>query len=207
MSYKMVKNISGGSKSKKMASKDFKNKLNNHKLRTSNNEFEIYSIITEKLGGSHIRAIGIDGKKYMVHIGGKFRNERINKYDFILLGIRDWQSPVDTTSKKTIMTDLLEIYNEQEKMKLLKINGFNWQILLQNDNQLIMKNDGDEIFEFSNETESEYKNILEKEIIQQFNEKEIQKQELKKSQFGEQNNKDSCVSLNFDLDFIDFETI
>jgi hypothetical protein len=75
----MVKNISGGSKSKKMASKDFKNKLNNHKLRTSNNELEIYSIITEKLGGSHIRAVGIDGKNYMVHIGGKFRNERINK--------------------------------------------------------------------------------------------------------------------------------
>jgi translation initiation factor IF-1 len=197
----MVKNISGGSKSKKMASKDFKNKLNNHKLRTSNNELEIYSIITEKLGGSHIRAVGIDGKNYMVHIGGKFRNERINKYDFILLGIRDWQSPVDTTSKKTIMTDLLEIYNEQEKMKLLKINGLNWNVLLQNDNQLIMKNDGDEIFEFSNETESEYKNILEKEIIQQFNERHFVS--IKNATLSIKNNKDTCV----DDDFIDFETI
>jgi len=158
----MVKNYHGGSKSKKMASKNTTNH-NNRNLRVSQDDCEIYAIITEKLGGGHLRAVGVNGNKYMVHVGGKFRNERFNKYDYILIGLRDWQTSStssSSSSKKNIMVDLLEVYNDQEKNKLLKINGISWKILIQEDhsnNESHVSNAND--FEFSTETETEYNEI------------------------------------------------
>jgi initiation factor 1A len=156
----MVKNISGGSHSKKMASKNLKHQ-NNKNLRTIKDDCELYAIITEKLGGGHLRALGIDGNPYMVHMGGKFRNERINRYDFILIGIRDWQ----TENKTKIMTDLLEIYTETEKNKLMKINNINWSVL-NNVNQNVLKDkmDNEHINDivFTNEVELNYKDLMDK---------------------------------------------
>lgn len=189
----MVKNICGGSKSKKMASKNFKNSNINRNLRISQDNFECYGIITEKLGGGHMRAMGIDGNKYMVSIGGKFRNERINKYDFILFGLRDWQTNI-RNKDKDIKTDLLEVYNEQEKNKLLKLNGLNWQNLLQYDNSNFSFNsENDDNFNFSNETETEYKELLEKQLTEKIRGK--QNEEAKE-------NGDLNIDTDFDIDFI-----
>lgn len=154
----MVKNVSGGSKYKKMASKNFKIS-NQRNLRVSKEENEIYAIITKKLGGGHMLVLGIDGIEYMTHIGGKFRNERISLNDFILIGLREWQS----SSNKKNMTDLLEVYNENEKNKLIKINNYNWNTLLKMDNSFVEKNE-DDCFDFANETEINYKELLENEI-------------------------------------------
>jgi len=130
----MVKNQYGGSKHKKMSSKSFKQNISNG-LRTAEDEDELYAIITQKLGYGHILAIGIDNTEYMVHIGGKFNSEikNMKKYDFILIGKRVWET---TTNKKQPRADLLEIYNETDKKKLLKINGNNWNVLLRADTTL-----------------------------------------------------------------------
>jgi len=158
----MVKNITGGSKSKKMASKNFKVEMNTKKLRKAEDENEIYAIITEKLGGGHLRCFGINGNKYMVHIGGKFRNVRYNRFDFVLIGLREWQT--SSNKNKEEMTDLLEVYDENEKNKLLKINGFKWNLLLKQDTNYTIENNNEDSIKFSNEIESDYKDLLEKEI-------------------------------------------
>lgn len=195
----MVKNFSGGSKSKKMASKNFKPVSSHRNLRLSEEDCEVYGIITEKLGGGHIRCHGIDGNIYMVHIGGKFRNEKINRYDFILIGLREWQS--SSMKNNNVKADLLEVYNEQEKTKLLKINGKNWQVLTQQDNSSIIsssKNGDSDSFSFANETEIEYKELLEKQFIQ----KQLSSQ---KSSNHDNNNKENDSGNEEDI--IDFDFI
>ena len=146
--------------SKQMASKNFKN-LAQKNIRLSEDENEIYGIITKKLGGGHILVLCVNGVEYMCHIGGKFRNERINVYNFVLIGLREWQS----SSNKKNMTDLLENYNENEKAKLLKINGYNWNVLSNADNSFGGNHiNADENFVFADDTEIDYKEIIKNQI-------------------------------------------
>lgn len=98
----------------------------------------------------------------MVHIGGKFRNVRYNRFDFVLIGLREWQT--SNNKNKEEMTDLLEVYDENEKNNLLKINGFKWNLLLRQDTNYTTENNNEESIHFSNEIESNYKDLLEKEI-------------------------------------------
>lgn len=148
----MVKNISGGSKYKKMASKNFKN-CNQKNLRIAEDENELYGIIIKKLGGGHVMVLGINGTEYMCHIGGKFKNERINLNDFVLIGLREWQS----SNNKKNMTDLLEVYSENEKNKLIETNKNNWNVLLRADNSFVENNDE---IKFANDTEINYSELF-----------------------------------------------
>jgi initiation factor 1A len=158
----MVLNKHGGKKAKSAASKNQKPVHRNTRLVQE--EGEMYAIITKVLGGNHLTVKGIDGKEYMCHIGGKFKKERSSCYDFIMIGLREWQS----TSNSKQMTDLLEIYSDIEKKKLLKINGINWNILLDMDDRKTDTktdtNEEDEGYEFTNDEQSNLEDLINQQI-------------------------------------------
>ena len=116
----MVKNTTGGSKAKSMASKHFKAK--SKVLRTIQEEGEMYGVITDKLGGGHATVACMDNKSRMLVIGKKFRNERISKNQMVMIGLREWQTKI-TNSDKLEKCDLLECYNDTETDTLLHKYG------------------------------------------------------------------------------------
>lgn len=155
----MVLNKHGGKKAKGAASKNQKPVHRN--TRVVQEEGEMYAIITKVLGGNHLTVKGIDGKDYMCHIGGKFKKERATCYDFVMIGLREWQS----TSNSKQMTDLLEVYTEIEKKKLIKISGINWNILLDTDDRKKTEiNDDDEGYEFTNDEQINLEDLINQQI-------------------------------------------
>ena len=124
--------IKGGSRAKKCASKN-KKQMFNKDVRLADNEDEIYAIVTKILGGGHLDVLvldkqnttsGFQPRKAMCRIGGKFRSERIVIYQYLLVGKRSgWSS-------SNFMVDLLEVYNDTEKTKLIKKSpNINWSLL------------------------------------------------------------------------------
>jgi len=148
----MVKNIHGGSHAKKHASKYAKQTQRG--LRLAVEEEELYGIIIKKLGNGHMMVLILNNNKgvtVMCHIGGKFKRETITCFSYVLVGKREWQ----TISLKSAhqMVDLLEVYNDLEKNKLLKTGGINWKILAAVDESVGSTMGGDDdVIEFSNET-------------------------------------------------------
>ena len=120
----MVKNTTGGKKSKGMASKSFKPE-NKSTLRLSQDEkLEIYCSVIKILGDSMCHVKGItDGITRLCHIRGKFKG-RGKKDNFasnnswVLVGIRDYES---IKENKLQNCDLLEVYSEIECIKLKSI--------------------------------------------------------------------------------------
>lgn len=148
----MVKNIHGGSHAKKYASKH--TKQTQRGLRLAVEEEELYGIIIKKLGNGHMMVLMLNnnkGETVMCHIGGKFKRETITCFSYVLVGKREWQ----TVSSKSAhqMVDLLEVYNDLEKNKLLKISGINWEILAEVDESVGSTMGEDNDVEFSNETQ------------------------------------------------------
>ena len=116
----MVKNTTGGSKAKGMASKHFKTK--SRVLRVLQEDGEMYGVITEKLGGGHANVACMDNKNRMLVIGKKFRNERIAKNQMVMIGIREWQTKIQDSAKLE-KCDLLECYTDIETDTLLHKYG------------------------------------------------------------------------------------
>ena len=78
----MVKNTKGGSRHKKMASKNAKMGFKTHRLRKIQEEGEDYAIVVKNLGGGHcLVKCNSDGNERMCVIRGKFkgRNKRSNQ--------------------------------------------------------------------------------------------------------------------------------
>jgi len=147
----MVKNVHGGSNAKKHASK-YTKQPQQRGIRLAVEDEEIYGIITKKLGNGHMMVLTLDkniGVTVMCHIGGKFKREIIKCFSFVLVGKREWQTVSSKASHQ--MVDLLEVYNDLEKNKLLKINGINWKILSSVDESVGSTIGGDDDIEFSNE--------------------------------------------------------
>ena len=138
----MVKNNKGGSGHKKMARKDvFPNRVAS-KTRVAEDEYEYYAYIASMSGGQHCIATCQDGKNRLCIIRGKFRGAKGKRDNFItrgtwvLVGIRDWASE---TSKDGVLDkcDLLEVYNESDKIKLKTIPEIQWSMFINNDLSLI----------------------------------------------------------------------
>lgn len=132
----MVKNTSGGSGHKKFARKH-SNGVNNNKLRVSEDEMEIYAIVTKMLGNGMFYCCCTDGEIRLGHIRGKFtgrgkRNNIIDGGKWVLIGLREW----DKSSKgkmKIQQCDLLEVYSDTDKLRLKESVSQNWSILDSND--------------------------------------------------------------------------
>lgn len=130
----MVKNVHGGNKHKSQARKNTVSKPS-AKLRTATCEGELYAIVTKMLGNGMFTGHCIDDVPRLCHIRGKFsgRGKRDNIVEvgkWVLVGEREWDigSTADKTVKK-LKADLLEVYSELDKEKLIDTVPMNWTIL------------------------------------------------------------------------------
>lgn len=140
----MGKNIHGGSGHKKFARKHNGGASKSNKLRISEDEGEIYAIVTKMLGNNMFHCHCIDGTVRLGHIRGKFtgRGKRDNMVEggkWVLVGLREWDVPSEKSSSiskgktKIEQCDLLEVYTDMDKQRLKETISENWTILDSND--------------------------------------------------------------------------
>ena len=95
----------------------------------------------------------IDGLVRLCVIRGKFsgkgkRENRINRGSWVLVGLRDWE----ISSKDKPKCDLLEVYNDGDKEKIIKNSRENFRIFLSiNEDDLV----DEEQLKFVNEREEQ----------------------------------------------------
>jgi translation initiation factor IF-1 len=168
----MVKNTTGGSKTKGQARKLVTAKAGNS-LRLSQDESEIYAQVIKVLGGSMCHVNDADGKIMLCHIRGKFRGRGkrdnfVGNGTWVLVGLREWETSNDkegSGKKKLENCDLLEVYNEQDKDRLKNtVTTINWCLFVSNDTKTT--NDDDIGIEFSDEKTEEYRQLIEAQIIE-----------------------------------------
>ena len=117
----MVRNLKGGSKHKKFASKNVKaNSDFDERVRKSANKDEIYAAVSKILGNGRVEILCNDGITRHCVIRNKFRgkNKRNNELttgSVILAGLRSWETP-NPNKKETC--DLLCVYNNSQINKL-----------------------------------------------------------------------------------------
>jgi translation initiation factor 1A len=127
--HNMPRNTGGGNKAKKFASKSFI--VSDRATRFASVEGEVYAVVQRMLGGTICEVLCIDGIIRLCIIRGKFsgkgkRDNRLSKGSWILVGLRDWE----ISSKEKPKCDLLEVYNDTDKEKLIKNSRENFRIFL-----------------------------------------------------------------------------
>jgi translation initiation factor 1A len=165
----MVKNVSGGNKSKKVARKNVNNESSNvRQLRLIEENGECYAIITKIHGGGTVEAVCYDGKTRLCIIPGKFKgrgrsSNRVETGKWVMVGIRDWEVRSDGSQK----CDLLHVYSDGEKDKLLSRSDIDFAHLisvmkLSGDNKKNMSTDDDDDdgITFSNSKNIKYEEII-----------------------------------------------
>lgn len=165
----MVKNTTGGNKSKGQARK-FITPKQNISLRTSQDDCEVYAQVTKLLGNGMCHVLCIDGTTRLCHIRGKFRGRGkrdnfIGTNSWILVGLREWELNKDGSSKLQ-NCDLLEVYSDFDKEKLkTNINTIDWSQFISNDNKNCnVKKEEQEAVDFMDERADEYEELLRREI-------------------------------------------
>lgn len=139
----MGKNLHGGAGHKKFARKHASGSKSN-KLRVSQDEGELYAIVTKMLGNNMFHCHCIDGTLRLGHIRGKFtgRGKRDNMVEggkWVLIGLREWDVPSEKSSsiskgkEKMQQCDLLEVYTDTDKQRLKEATSENWAELEAND--------------------------------------------------------------------------
>jgi translation initiation factor 1A len=169
----MVKNITGGSNHKKFGRKYTNSAArSNNRLRVSEDEGELYAIVTKMLGNGMFHCLCIDGITRLGHIRGKFsgRGKRDNMVEvgkWVLVGLREWDITDDkmplSKSAKIQKSDLLEVYSETDKVRLKETVSENWQILDANDaskNGVKDINDYDDVFTFATDREIDRERLV-----------------------------------------------
>jgi translation initiation factor 1A len=139
----MVRNTHGGSGHKKFARKHTNGGAKSNKLRISEDEGEIYAIVTKMLGNGMFHCFCIDGVVRLGHIRGKFtgrgkRDNMVESGKWVLIGLREWDVPSEKPSiskvkDKIQQCDLLEVYSDTDKLRLRETVLENWSILDQHD--------------------------------------------------------------------------
>ena len=144
---KMVKNA-GGNKAKGFARKHTNGGKNDNILRVSEDEGEIYSVVTKMCGNSMFECVGIDRVSRLGHIRGKFsgkgkRDNIVQSGTWVLIGVREWdikkeeeKQEIDAKSTKKAklpQCDLLEVYTDNDKTRLRNEVVAEWKVLVKND--------------------------------------------------------------------------
>lgn len=190
----MVKNTHGGSGHKKFGRK-FTTTSKSNKLRVSEDEAEIYAIVTKTLGNNMFHCCCIDDVVRLGHIRGKFtgrgkRDNMVQTGKWVLIGLREWNtSSSEKTSTKAKMQqcDLLEVYNDSDKLRLRDSVAENWIVLDRNDvsRDLSEKPDESSGFIFGTDAdfereklEEEMKSATAKKITMKIDEKDEVEEEI-----------------------------
>jgi initiation factor 1A len=124
----MVKNVTGGKHAKKAGY------VGPRKLRMLESDLERYAIVTKMLGNSMCHVKCADDVIRLCIIRNKFTgkhkgNNFLKPGSWVLVGLRDWETKSDKIEK----CDLMEVYTESDKSKLLD-TAVNFMILLKEDN-------------------------------------------------------------------------
>ena len=160
----MVKNTTGGNKSKGYARKDQSGGANKNKLRLIVEEGEYYAIVTKMLGNGMCNVMCSDNVSRLCIIRGKFKGKGmhsniITNGTWVLIGIRDWESG---DKKGTLpKCDLLEVYSSIDKERLKSSVSIDLSMLSLNDTSTTTS---EEHVKFINEKEEEYIKTIEKSI-------------------------------------------
>lgn len=163
----MVKNTTGGNKSKGFARKNIVSVKQERATRLSTDENEIYAQVKKMLGNGMCEVLCADNVSRLCHIRGKFRG-RGKKDNFItsgtilLIGLREWETG-DAKPGKLPNCDLLEVYSDSDKVSLKKNSDINWSLFTSELASSSSKKLDDDI-EFMDETTMEYKELMENEI-------------------------------------------
>lgn len=130
----MVKNSTGGNKSKKMARKNQNSKMDyevKEVRKAMAGSGEMYAVVSKLYGGRECQVMCLDGKSRRCVIRTKFswktKSENVLSIGvWVLVGMRDWEVRQDGTEK----CDLLEVYSRAEKDKLRQVEKCNFGHLL-----------------------------------------------------------------------------
>jgi translation initiation factor 1A len=162
----MVKNTTGGSKTKGQARK-FITGTPKNTLRISKDELEIYAQVTKNLGNGMCHVMCIDGKTRLCHIRGKFRgrgkrDNLVNPGSWLLVGLREWELTSTKKDNKLENCDLLEVYNDYDIQRLKDSVNVDWLIFTRTNGENIQENlDG---LEFEDNKTTEYHELIEAQI-------------------------------------------
>jgi translation initiation factor 1A len=161
----MVKNYTGGSKTKSQARKNISISSNKMRTRISEDDCECYAQVEACLGNDMIHVMCIDGKKRLCHIRGSFRGKsrrdnNAKKGSWLLVGLREYETQRNSSKQKLENCDLLEVYNDSDKDKLKELFPTLFKTFIDNDNVLFDKNTYATDVEFTTETEDEYMNLV-----------------------------------------------
>lgn len=121
----MVKNNTGGNKSKKFGRKHLSTGNSNRALREVEDEDEMYAAVVKLFGHGRCEVMCNDGKIRDCVIRNKFRgrgkrDNMLNMGTWVMVGLRSWEV-IKEDKKETC--DLLEVYSGGEKEKLKKISS------------------------------------------------------------------------------------
>jgi translation initiation factor 1A len=159
----MVKNTHGGNKHKGFARKHTISKPSNS-LRVSNDENEVYAIVTKMLGNNMFHCYCIDNVPRLGHIRGKFAGGRGKRDNFValggwvLIGLREWEMAGE---KKMQQCDLLTVYSDMDKERLKDTISENWSILNNQDVTKTSKDtSGDDLFSFTTDRDDERERLV-----------------------------------------------
>jgi initiation factor 1A len=165
----MVKNTTGGSGHKKFAHKNATAPKSN-KLRVSDDEAEVYAIVTKMLGNGMFHCHCIDNTLRLGHIRRNFagRSKRDNFVEigkWVLIGLREWDMSSSSSASsgakgngKIQHCDLLEVYTDMEKLRLKESIAEKWSILESNDSSKLTTKDAkdqEDDFEFCTDRDIE----------------------------------------------------
>ena len=164
----MVKNVSGGNKSKGFARKNLVKKDNS--LRISEDDAEVYAQVTKIFGGSMCQVITLDGCEMLCHIRGKFRGRGkkdnfIGNGSWLLVGLREWEK--EAKEGKLLNCDVIEVYNDGDKIKLTNnITSINWTLFINNDTRKHGVDDSQDNtgIVFADEKTQEYQDLIESQV-------------------------------------------
>jgi len=168
----MVKNF-GGNKSKGYARKNCNNKDTN--LRVVEEEGEVYAQVTKIFGGKMCQVVTLEGGIMNCHIRGSFSRPRGKRDNFVgvntwvIVGLREWEN--QESKGKTLNCDLLEVYNDNDKIKLKNnVTNVNWSQFILNDSKSINSSNSDVVdsefdgFVFADEATIEYQDLIRKQL-------------------------------------------
>jgi initiation factor 1A len=164
----MVKNTTGGSKTKGQARK-FVTAAPKNTLRTSHDELEVYAQVTKNLGNGMCHVICLDEETRLCHIRGKFRGRGkrdnfIGTGSWLLVGLREWDATGTKKAGKMENCDVLEVYNDYDKQRLRDSVSANWSIFTS-------VNEGDNLeiqlegFEFEDNKTTEYHELIDAQMV------------------------------------------
>ena len=114
----MVRNTEGGCRTKSQGRKFSSNYSSRSALRLSDNELEVYAVVTKLYGNGRCQVHTVNGKDMQCVIRNKFRgrskrNNVITVGSILLVGLREWESD---DNKKTC--DVLEVYDVEDVNQL-----------------------------------------------------------------------------------------